>query len=118
MLSESFHHALEFGITPMSASESRFRGERDLEIVEAELFEDRIVGTFENTQEDAVSGPLFASAVCLDEEGSIVSHDITTVEVGSLAPGETVSFQVTLLSLTVTGQGCPAFLVTGYGYSR
>ena len=108
----------EFDIEPLDSSEARFRGERDLDVVEAELFEDRIVGTLENTHDDDVSGPISVGAVCFDTEGTVLSYDIGTVDVGTLEAGDTASFQVTILGFLLTGQECPAFLVTGYGYAQ
>jgi hypothetical protein len=108
----------EFNIEPLDSSEARFRSERDLDIVEAELFEDRIVGTLENPHEDDVAGPITVGAVCFDTEGTVLSYDIGTIEVGSLASGDTASFQVSILGFLISGQGCPAFLVTGYGYAQ
>lgn len=107
----------EFDLEPIESSEARFRSEQDLEIVEAELFEDRIVGTFENTSEETITNGITASSVCLDEEGTVLGYDLGFVETGELAPGETVSFQITLLSSQISGNGCPAFLVAGSGYA-
>lgn len=105
----------DFKIQPMQSSLARFRPEKDLDVVEANVFEDRIVGTLKNSQSGSVGGPIQVGAVCFDLEGNALSFDLGNVQAGTLAKGETASVQVTLLGYMVTGQGCPAFLIAGYG---
>lgn len=105
----------EFTVEPMQSSLARFRPERDLDVVEANVFEDRIVGTLKNTQDGSVNGPVQVGAICFDLDGNVLSFDIGNAQSTSLAKGQTVSVQVTLIGYLISGQGCPAFLIAGYG---
>ena len=84
----------------------------DMNIIEASLFENRIVGTLENGHE--VSGELGINviAVCFDLNGTPVSVDQSFIDRPAIAPGETASFQVDLTGAFL-GVSCPAFLVAG-----
>lgn len=106
---------IEFKVEPMQSSVARFRPERDLDVVEANVFEDRIVGTLKNSQNEAVNGPIQVSAVCFDLDGNALSFDLGSAQVATLAKGDTASVQVTLLGYMMSGQGCPAFLIAGFG---
>lgn len=96
-------------------SEARFSIFRDLDVTEAALFEDRIVGELENTQDEPVGGPILLSAVCFDLDGNLLSQNSGTLDVNEIEPGETEAFQVTLFRVQFGEQQCPAFLVAGAG---
>ena len=104
----------EFEAEAPAAGDDPFVFFRDLDIAEAALFEDRIVGVAENGHDQALEGLLF-SAICFDLDGTPISHNLGSVDT-TLEPGETQEFQVTILSFALTGVGCPAFLVAGTGY--
>ena len=89
----------------------------DLEIADASVAGDRIVGEVENAGDEAVRGPILLAAVCFDLDGNLLSHDVGTAAVAELQPGAREAFQVTL-ALVSRGQGqCPAFLVGASGQS-
>lgn len=104
----------EFDVTAPLASEDRFTVFRDLDMVEASLFEDRIVGVVENGHDQEL-GNLGFGAICFDLEGNPVSHNQGFVNT-TIAPGETQEFQVTIPSYALDAGGCPAFLITGRGF--
>lgn len=103
----------EFNVEPQSADSFEATYFRDLDIVEANSFDDRIVGSVENTHDESVSGPISLVAVCFDLDGNLLGLNNGSVDVSNIGPGETKPFQVNVLSLT--GEGCPAFLVAGSG---
>ncbi len=115
--------ALSFGSTtfPEDATydfeidEARFSATRDLDVVEAAVFEDRVVATFENTTDELIKGPILISAVCFDPEGNLLNHNLGSLAVTSVDSGEEISGQANILAYGITGVGCPAFLVTGSG---
>lgn len=104
----------EFEAEAEPASDEPFTIFRDLDIVDAALFEDRIVGVAENGHEEAVDGLIFA-AICFDLDGNPLSHNLGSGN-SALDPGETEEFQITILSVAISGVGCPAFLVAGTGF--
>ncbi len=103
----------DFQVEPVPAREARFSIYRDLEIVEAAAFEDRIVATLKNGTDEVVNGPILVNAVCFDAEGNLTDQYPGSVDVASLDPDETVSAQVTIFTYPLTGVGCPVFLVAG-----
>ncbi len=105
----------DFEIDPVPANEARYSSYRDLDVVEAAVFEDRVVATLENTTDEPINGPIFVNVVCFDTEGNLLTHNIGNSDVASVEPGETVSAQIMIFSYLITGEGCPAFLVAGYG---
>jgi Mg-chelatase subunit ChlD len=106
---------VEFNAEATPADEVRFNSFRDLDVTEASLFENRIVGTLENTYDESVKGTIAIQAVCFDLDGNLLNLAFGSVDTGNVDPGEEVPFQVTLF-YGDPGQGCPAFLVAGYGY--
>jgi hypothetical protein len=84
----------------------------DFDIVEASLFENRIVGTLSNEQEVPGDLGIDVTAVCFDMNGTPISSDQTYLNGTTLKPGETASFQVDITGAFM-GQQCPAFLVAG-----
>lgn len=107
--------SLEFSVEATPADEDRFNSFRDLDVTEASIFENRIVGTLTNTQDDSIRGPIAVQAVCFDLDGNLLSLAPGTADVGTVEPEETVPFQVTLF-FGATGPACPAFLVAGYSF--
>ena len=105
----------EFQVEPVPTREARFSVYRDLDVVEAAAFEDRIVATLENTSDETIDGPILVSAVCFDTEGNLTDQYPGSVDVASVEPGETVSAQVTIFTYALTGVGCPVFLIAGSG---
>lgn len=100
--------AFEFEVEATPPGEVQYDSTRDLEIVEASLFEDRVVGELQNAQDGVIEGPIGVSVLCFDLDGALLGQHQAFVEESGLPPGETVSFQATLATL---GQGCPAFLI-------
>jgi len=88
----------------------------DMTIVEASLFDNRIVGTLENGHEVGGQFGLTAISVCFDLDGTPLSADQGFIDRQTIAPGEQVSFQIDLLG-SFLGIGCPAFLVAAYANS-
>lgn len=84
----------------------------DFDVVEASLFENRIVGTLENGQEASGNGGVRVQSICFDLEGHPLSADQTYLDNQSVAPGEKLSYQIDIIG-SFTGQECPAFLVAG-----
>jgi hypothetical protein len=105
--------AFEFVVETAPADELRYKRTRDLEVVEASLFEDRIVGQIENPQDGDVEGLIGITVTCFDPSGFPLGDSWEFVETNRLAPGEMVPFQAApYLARTL---GCPAFLVAGNG---
>ncbi len=104
---------LEAEATP--ADIARFNIFRDLDIDEASLFEDRVVGVATNGHDGPVAGPLGFGVICFDLDGNILGGDVGTANTSDLEPNASEEFQVTVNSWAVGGAGCPAFLVAGSG---
>jgi hypothetical protein len=104
----------DFDVQSPAASDAPFTIFRDLEIDEASLFEDRIVGVAKNGHDETLEGLIFA-AICFDLEGNPLSHNLGS-STATLDPEGTQEFQVTILSFAISGIGCPAFLVAGTGF--
>lgn len=105
----------DFQVEPVPDREAGFSVYRDLDVVEAAGFEDRVVATLENTGDEPIKGPLLTNAVCFDAEGNLTGQYLGSVDVASVEPGETVSAQVTNFSYVLTGLGCSVFLIAGSG---
>jgi Mg-chelatase subunit ChlD len=106
---------VEFKAEATPVSELRFNNFRDLDVVEASLFENRVTGTLENTHNEAVKGTIAIQTLCFDLEGNVLSLAFGSVDTSRIEAGDSTPFQVTLFYGS-SGQGCPAFLVAGYGY--
>jgi len=77
----------------------------ELDVAEASLFEDRVVGKLKNVGAQPIKGPVTAAAVCFDLDGNLRGHYLGLIDVTEIAPDEDVPFQVTVFT------ECPAFLV-------
>jgi hypothetical protein len=100
-------------LQPKRADQVSFVFFHDLDIVEASLFEDRIVGVVENKTDQTLTGPTIIS-MCFDLNGTPLTQDIGGSQT-TIASGDTQEFQVTNSGLILYGQACPAFLVTATG---
>jgi len=106
----------EFDLQQTPVSEARYSIFSDLNIVEASLFDNRIVGTAQNGFTEPVDGGLQIRVVCLDEAGTVTGFQNGYSDGGALPPDDTQSFEVDLFSLTYLGYTCPVFLVSAQGY--
>jgi len=103
---------VDLNFTP--ATDDEFENIRDLQVVEASTLEGRVVGTLQNIYDVELEGPIAINAVCLDETGALLAHLQSFSSAQSVAPGETLSFQVdNFLSVS-----CPLFLVAGSGWDN
>jgi hypothetical protein len=84
----------------------------DFDIVEANLFDNRIVGTLSNGQQVAGQYGVDVVAVCFDMNGTPLSAEQTYLNETILQPGDSASFQVDIIGAYM-GQQCPVFLVAG-----
>lgn len=103
----------EFRVESATPDDLRFARTRDLEVVEASLFEDRVVGQLSNPQDGDVEGIVRITVTCFDLEGTPLSDYWDFVETNRFAPGDLLPFQATLYG--VAAGGCPAFLVAASG---
>lgn len=108
---------VEFAADASPASDLRSRFFRDLDVTEASIFENRIVGTLQNIYEEPVKGTIVIQAVCFDLDGTLLSLASGYSDIGTVDPEEELPFQVTLFYGSA-GPACPAFLVAGYGYEQ
>lgn len=107
--------AFEFDVESSPAGSNRFNIYRDLAVVEASLFEDRIVGQVQNSTKDAINGPIILSVVCFDANGVLLGQLLDTIDTKSIAPGDKKPFQVNLGPGLYQFGSCPVFLVAGAG---
>lgn len=105
----------EWKVTPSTGADLRFENTSDLDIVEAAVFENRIIGTVKNGFDEAVQGPFRFTAACFADDGTMGGTADGYLDLPQLAPGEEQSFQVDLDVLLYGGGVCPAFLVAGSG---
>lgn len=103
---------IEFEVEATAPSDARFNQTRDLDVIEASLFEDRVVGEMENPHQGIVEGPIGVSVVCFDLGGNLLSHHQAFIDPNEVVPEEAVAFQTVLYTVS---PGCPAFLVAGSG---
>jgi hypothetical protein len=103
----------EFRVETAPADELRYQRTRDLEVAEASLFEDRIVGQIENPQDGEIEGYISITVTCFDLSGFPLRDFWEFIETTSFPPDQLLPFQATLYG--VQSQGCPAFLVAGNG---
>jgi Mg-chelatase subunit ChlD len=105
---------LEVKANATPVAKVQFNSFRDLDVDEASLFENRITGTLKNTQSGLVKGPILIQAVCFDMDGNLLNLALGSADAGQIEVGDSIPFQVTLFAFS--DQGCPAFLVAGFGY--
>lgn len=103
----------EFRVETRPLDDLRYSRTRDLEVAEASLFEDRIVGQIENPQDGTLEGMLGLTVTCFDLAGNPLRDYWDFIETNGLAPDELLPFQATLYG--VRSPGCPAFLIAGNG---
>lgn len=101
----------EWSVSPTAPKDAQYYPYADMDIVEASLFDNRIVGTAKNGFEYDVSGPMLPAVLCMWEDGSVVSFENGFTDAGPIPSGATQSFQVDLFLTTYAGYGCPVFLV-------
>lgn len=111
-LPEDTKYEVNLDYTP--ATDDEFENIRDLEVVEASTVDGRVVGTLRNIYDAEVTGPIAISAACFDEQGNLLSHQQSFSSQDTLAPDETLTFQVENFQ---TGT-CPQFLVAGSGFDN
>jgi hypothetical protein len=94
------------------ATDDEFENRRDLQVVEASTLEGRVVGTLSNIYDVELTGPFSTNAVCFDEASTLLNFLQSYSSTDSVAPNETLSFQVDNFQ---TGT-CPLFLVAASGW--
>lgn len=104
---------LEFRVESTPQDELRYTRTRDLEIAEASIFEDRIVGQIENPQDGDIEGLIGVTVTCFDLSGFPLGDYWEFVETNRFSPGQLLPFQATLYG--VQTEGCPAFMVASNG---
>lgn len=104
----------EWSVSPTPPKDAQYYRNADMDIVEASLFENRIVGTARNGFAYDISGPMQPAVLCMGEDGSVISFENGFTDVGSIPSEVSQSFQVDLFSTIYAGYGCPAFLVAAY----
>ena len=86
-------------------------GTYDLDFVDVNLVENRLVGNFVNSYSDVIGGP-YVSAFCFDETGNFLSFHGTNTW-NDVMPNDQVPFQINL-----DEDQCPIYLVMASGYGR
>ena len=104
----------EIDLDSQAATDDEFENVRDLEVVEASTVEGRVVGTLENTYDVELTGPIGIDAVCFDDEGELLTHQQSYSSKETVAPEETLTFQVENFQTDT----CPLFLVAGSGFDN
>lgn len=84
----------------------------DLEIIECNVVENRIMGMFKNTGNKKVTGPISVHAFCFDQDSNFLSIHMDFTDKDDAEPGDTIPFQVSL-----SDDACPVYLVAGSGYA-
>lgn len=92
---------------------SAYENIRDLDFVQAEVVDNRLVGLLRNPYDEQVDGPIDATVYCFDEAGALLGYrsDFTAKE--EVAPGENLPFQVAMGDTR-----CPVYLVAGSGFGE
>ncbi len=103
----------EFEVTAADPKTTIYENIRDLDVIEQNLLQNRIVGMLKNSQEGTVSGPIQAVVYCFDEQGTLLSYSADFTSKDTAAPGESIPFQVELFKST-----CPIYLVAGSGWEN
>jgi hypothetical protein len=101
----------EFEVTAQDPETTTFENIRDLDVIEQNQVENRIVGMLKNSYNIVVRGPVEVVVYCFDLEGALLGYHSDFTDKDTAEPGETIPFQVELLN----GK-CPIFLVAGYGF--
>jgi len=102
---------IEFDVSYELVKEGRFENIRDLEILEFELIENRIVGMLQNPHDEAITFPIGVQVHCFDEQGSVLSTYQDYTPKDEMEPKGTIPYQVDL-----RGE-CPTYLITARGFS-
>lgn len=90
-----------------------FENIRDLEVVEQNLIDNRIVGMLKNSQEVLLSSPISVAVYCFDENGSLLGYRGSYASAEKINPGDTIPFQVELYDSL-----CPIYLVASSGFTK
>jgi len=101
----------EFEVTADNPETASFENIRDLDVIEQNQVENRIVGMLKNSQNVVVNGPIEVAVYCFTEEGALLGYHSDFTSKDTAKPDETIPFQVELYN-----DGCPIFLVSAYGF--
>lgn len=104
----------EVALQSKLATDDQFENRRDLEIIEASTLEGRVVGTMSNVYDTKLDGPVGVAAVCFDDAGNLLQHLQSFSSAESVAPDETLSFQVD----NYQSASCPLFLVAASAWDN
>ena len=108
---------LEWDISTDDPAADRNNVRRDLSIVEAGLFDNRIVGTAENTQGEVIMNAGLINAICLDLDGNVLTNELGYIDIDQIDPGDQQPFQVDTTNAQFNlGVSCPAFFVAASGF--
>jgi len=102
----------KFVITSKDPKNTTFENMRNLEIIEQNKIDNRIVGMLKNPNKVLVKGPIEIIVMCFSEESDVLAHysDFTTVD--QVEPNSTIPFQVSIYDQ----KQCPIFLVSAFGF--
>jgi hypothetical protein len=101
----------EFEVTAQDPNNSVYENIRDLDVIEQNLVQNRIIGMLKNSNDVVVSGPITADVYCFDEQGTLLRYDADVTDKDTASPQETIPFQIDM-----DDNLGPIYLVAAYGY--
>lgn len=102
----------KFLIASKDSKSTTFENIRDLEVVEQNWVDNRIVGMLKNPYNILVNGPIEVNAMCFNENGEVLAHYSDFATVDQVEAGGTIPFQVSIYDQ----KPCPIFLVASFGF--
>lgn len=84
----------------------------DLEVVDCNRVENRIMGVLKNAYNSAVHGPIEVCVYCFDENGDLLDYYSDYTDKDQTEAGDSILFQVEMGK-----DACPVYLVFGAGYA-
>lgn len=102
----------EFQTSATPIDKSRFENIRDLEVVEFNRVDKRIIGSLVNPHPESVNGPIGVRLMCFDKTGTPTGVFTDFAEPDKLAQNAKTSFQIELY-----GDACTSFVFGGSGFA-
>lgn len=103
----------EFQTSATPINKSRFENIRDLEVVEFNRVDKRIIGSLVNLHPESVNGPIGVRLMCFDKSGTPTGVFNDFAEPDKLAQNAKTSFQIELY-----GDTCSSFIFGGSGFAE
>jgi len=92
---------------------AEFENIRDLEVVELNYVDNRVVGSLRNSHNEIVGGPIDVVVFCFAEEGRLLGQYSNFTDKEKAEPNDTIPFQVQIYD-----DQCPIYLVAAYGFEE